>query len=100
MQLVKGVITSNRTLEVLKKIVARQTSHLGTPFKCPMGSPCYNWLENEWTRQLVHGLQKLLPAAKVTHTALMGQTWATDPLKCLGVEEISDINFFLVQRSP
>jgi len=83
----------------LKNIEARQTSHVGTPFECPMGSPCYKWSENDWTRRVVHGLHKLLPTAEVTYTALMEQTGATDLFKCLGVEEISDKGF-PVQRSP
>ena len=86
----KGCDNLQPDVEVLKKIMAREASHIGTPFECPMGSPCYNWSENDWTRRLFHGLQKLLPAAKVIYTAQMGQMWATDLLKCLGVEEISD----------
>ena len=61
-------------IDELQKIVSSQAPHIGTPFECPMGSYCFNWSENDWTKRLVHGLQKLLPAAKVTYTAQMGST--------------------------
>ena len=79
----KGCDNLQPVVEVLKKIEARQTSRVGTPYECPMGSPCFKWSENDWTRRVVHGLQKFLPAARVTYTALMEQTWATDLFKCL-----------------
>ena len=87
-------------IEELQKIVASQAPHIGTPFECPMGSYCFNWSENDWTKRLVHGLQKLLPAAKVTYSAQMGPTWSTDLLNCLEVKEISDKFFFLFRGAP
>ena len=45
-----------------------------TPFECS-GQILYNWSENDWTKRLVTGLQKMLPNHK--HLANLGISGST-----------------------
>ena len=69
----EGCADLKADINQLKKIVASQAHHVGTLFEFPKGDFCFSWLENDWTKRLVPGLQKLLPTATVTYTAQMGK---------------------------
>ena len=70
-----------------------------TPFECS-GQILYNWSENEWTKRLVTGLQKLLPNHNVTYTAEWGTQWDKYLLTRLGVIKSYSANYFLFRGSP
>jgi hypothetical protein len=89
-------------VEDVEKIVKGEASPEGTPYETPrVPYTLINWNENDWTRRLAPGIQKLLPNRKVTYTATMGLTWYTDlVLKCLDVGEIAVPDHFLFRGSP
>ena len=61
----------------------------------------YNWDENDWTKRLAAGIQKLLPSKKVMYTATMGPTWNVDLLQnCLAVGKCALAEHFLFRGSP
>ena len=83
--------------EDLREIVASEEAPpRGSTFECPDGR-CFDWEENDWTKRLVHGLQKLIPNARVVYSAELGRRWATDIFMAL---KVSNIQNFPVRRSP
>ena len=61
----------------------------------------FNWSENDWTKRLVGGVQKLFPDRKVEFTAEWGLTWSTSLLGLLGVGEcLGTPGHFLFTGSP
>ena len=83
----------------LHEIVDGKKRDKNTPFKCS-GQIVYNWSENDWTKRLVTGLQKMLPNYNVTYTAEWGTQWDKYLLTRLGVKEIGAANYFLFRGSP
>ena len=82
----------------LQEIVDGKKRDKNTPFECS-GQILYNWSENDWTKRLVTGLQKMLPNHNVTYTAEWGTQWDKNLLTHLGVK-IGSANYFLFRGSP
>ena len=64
------------------------------------GQILHKWSENEWTKILVTGLQKMLPNHNVTYTAEWGTQWDKYLLTRLGVIKSCSANYFLFRGSP
>lgn len=71
----------------------------GTPFESPPDQHIYNWSENDWTKRLAHGIQKILPEHVVTYTADYRLSWNTAVLKCLSVG-FATTGCFLFRGAP
>ena len=86
-------------IELLGKILAGEEYGTGTMFESPLSSS-FGWDENDWTKRLVCGIQKMFPEIEVHYTAEMGLTWHNDILKCLGVVGTLLKDFFLFRGAP
>ena len=79
--------------ELLKKIQTGEWFANGTGFECPVGTS-NNWSENDWTKRLVRGIEKIYPQVKVTFSANMGTTFEAKLLRQLRVHAASEYFFF------
>ena len=100
----KAIAPTNADIQAevdqLEKIVKGEASAEGTPYLAPHPYT-FNWQENDWTRRLVPGIQKLFPDRTVTYTATMGLTWSTDLLQgCLQVGGIARTGQLLFRGCP
>ena len=89
----------NADRELLKNILARPESGIGTMFEAPQSSS-FGWDENDWTKRLVGGIQKMFSEIEVIYTAEMGLTWHNSMLSSIGVVGPLLKEFFLFRGAP